>query len=264
MKTSKGIRNKLIALIIICLMFFQPISVYALTASEAKQNWYDAKEVSREAQQAHRDAKIDYAVNKTAENNQKVIDTGKVTLHAALDEVEAWLIYVEAELEENPEVPESLLETIKGDIDTNLAKIDGLRAEVNDAETRLQLGIVFLRMIGKYLELVTDVARNTGLVWVHMANTYADVIEDYEQQLRTAAESIQDNEEVINKLDEVKSVLEEAKHNIEDAENEYLQVVLPGSPLACFSNGNQYLRIARNKMIEAHSSLRDAYRLLME
>jgi hypothetical protein len=263
MNISKEVKKKFLVVMIVGLLLFQPFAVYALTSVEAKQNWFDAKEASREAQQAHRDAKLDYAADKSEENNQKVIDTGKDSLQAALDEAEAWLIYVEAELDENPEVPDNLKETIKEDIAHNMAKIEELRVEVDAAENRLELGIVFLKMIGKYLELVTDVARNTGLVWIHVANTYADTIEDYEAQMRTVAEGLTDNEDALEMLDAVKADLEAARSNIDDAESEYMKVVLPGSPLLSFSNGNQHLRIAKNHMIEAQRGLREAYRLLV-
>jgi hypothetical protein len=263
MNIKKDVRKRFLIAIVVVLLLFQPLTVFALTSSEAKQNWYDAKEASREAQQAHRDAKLDYAADKTEENNQKVIETGKYSLQAALDEAEAWLIYVEASLDENPEVPDTLKETIKQDIDLNLAKIDELRIEVDAAENRLELGIVFLKMIGKYLELVTDVARNTGLVWVHIANTYADTIADYEEQMREVVEGMEDNEDILDALDEVKSELETARSNIDDAESEYLNVVIGGSPLLSFSNGNQHLRIAKNHMIEAQRGLREAYRILV-
>ena len=58
----------------------------ALTESEAEQDWHDAKQVSRDKQQIHIDAQIDFAGNKSEENKQADIDTGKEALDAALDE----------------------------------------------------------------------------------------------------------------------------------------------------------------------------------
>jgi membrane-associated HD superfamily phosphohydrolase len=254
----------LLVILITALILLQPFAVIALTSSEAKQDWYEAKDASREAQEAHRDAKIEWAVNKTEENNQEVIDTGKESLHAALDEAEAWLIWRNLEVQENPEIPTELKEAITSDVEENLAKIDELRAEVDDVENRLELGLVFLKMVGKYLELVTDVARNSGLVWVHIANNYTDTIEEYEQQLRTAADTLGDSDEIIEKLDMASDELAEARENIEDAESEYNQVVIPGTPLMSFANGNQHLRIAKNHLISAHGYLRQAYRLMVE
>ena len=133
---------------------------------------------------------------------------------------------------------------------------------VDSVENRLELGLVFLKMVGKYLELLADVARNTGFVWVHIANTYADTVEDYEAQLREAAQSITENEGIIEKLDEALNDLESARENIDNAEEEYQQVIIPGTPILKFSNGNQFLRIAKNDLISAQANLKQAFRLL--
>lgn len=255
--------KKLITIFIIGLILLQPLTAYALTSSDAKQDWYDAKKASREAQEAHREAKIDWVADKTEENNQQVIETGKQALHAALDEAETWLIWRNLEVEENPEIPTELKENIQEDIDTNLAKIDELREDVDGVETRLELGLVFLKMIGKYLELIADVARNTGYLWVFIANTYADTVEEYEVKLREAADGISNNEEIMEKLNSALNDLEKARENIDNAEEEYNQIVIPGSPILKFANGNQYLRIAKNDLISAQASLKQAYRLMV-
>jgi hypothetical protein len=79
--------KRFLVVLTIGLLLFQPVSVYALPSAAAKQNWFDAREASRDAQAVHRDAKIAWAADKTEENNQEVIDSGKEALHAALDEV---------------------------------------------------------------------------------------------------------------------------------------------------------------------------------
>jgi hypothetical protein len=255
--------KKLVTVLIIGLILLQPLTVYAYTSNDAKQDWFDAKKASRDAQEAHRDAKIAWAADKTEENNQQVIDTGKQALHAALDEAEAWLIWRSLEVEENPEITAALKETIQEDVDANLAKIDELREDVDEVETRLELGLVFLKMVGKYLELLADVARNTGYVWVYIANTYADTIEEYEAKLREAAEGISGNEDIMGKLDSALADLEKARENIDNAEEEYNQVVIPGTPILKFANGNQYLRVAKNDLISAQANLKQAYRLMV-
>lgn len=253
-----------ISLLVITLLVIQPFSVKALSSSEAKEAWYNAKQVSKESQAANRKANIEWASDKTEENNQKVIDTGKEALHAALNEAEAWLIWRKSEVIENPEIPEDLKNNIINDVDDNLGKIDELHKDVDEIENRLQLGFVFIKMVGKYLELLADVARNTGLIWVHIAETHATTIREYEAQLREAAESIKDNEEILENLDMALEELENANINIDEAESEYLQVVIPGTPILKFANGNQYLRIAKNNLLAAHSHLKQAYLLLVE
>jgi hypothetical protein len=276
-------RKKIQLFIVLALLFMQPFTVFALTSSEVKQDWYDAREASRNAQEAHREAKVTWAADKSEENKQEVIDTGKAALHAALDEVEAWLIWRNLEVEENPEIPEDLKQAIQEDVNTNLGKIDELRADVDGVDSQLGLGLVFLKMVGKYLELLTDVARNTGLVWVHIGRTYAETVEEYESELRDAAEGLSENDDILELLDQARDELEEARDNIENAdilelldqardeleeardnienaEEEYFEVVLPGRPLVSFSNGNQYLRLAKNNLLTAHSYLNEAYR----
>jgi hypothetical protein len=256
-------KKQLITILLIGLILLQPIQVLALTSSEAKQDWYDAKQASRDAQQEYRDVKIAWATNKSEENNQKVIDTGKNVLHRALDEAEAWLIWRNLEVEENPMIPEDLKQTIQDDVESNLAKIDELHVDVDEVENRLELGLVFLKMVGKYFELLTDVARNTGFVWVDIVSSYADTVEDYESKIRESAQSIENNEAILEKLDKALDDLQSARTNIDNALEEYDQVVIPGNPILKFSSGNQYLRIARNDLIAAQGSLREAYRLLV-
>lgn len=252
-----------IALLVLAMLLLQPIAVSALSSSDAKQAWHDAKQASVKAQSEHRDAKIEWAADKTEENNQKVIDTGKDALHAALDEVEAWLIWKDLEVAENPDIPVDLKESIQEDVDVNLVKIDELRADVDGVENRFQLGAVFLKMVGSYFELVSDVARNSGFVWVHTANEHAATLENYESKLREAAEDMDNNDLVIEKLDMAKVEIEDARTNIGNAEEEYEQVRIPGKPLIKFSNGNNYLRIARGNMISAHGYLNEAYGLIV-
>jgi hypothetical protein len=81
--------------------------------------------------------------------------------------------------------------------------------------------------------------------------------------MREITEGIEDNEEILNILDAVRTELETAQTNIYAAEYEYLKVVIGGSPLISFANGNQHLRIAKNHMIMAQRELREAYSSLV-
>jgi len=263
MNNSKVMKGVLLVLVA-ALLITPPPSIRAQTASEAKQVWFQAKEASRVAQEAHRQANLDYAGSKTDANNQRVIDTGKDSLKAALDEAEAWLNWVELEVMENPEVPTDLKGAIQQDVEANLVKIAALRVEVDGVQNRFQLATTFIKMVGKYLELVADVARNHGLVWVHVADAYADKVEAYEFEIREKSDGASNEAQIVAKLDEAKASLASARTNIDQAEAEYLQVKLPGNPLLRFSNGNQYLRLARNNLLSAYASLRQAYKLLME
>ena len=211
-----------LGIIVAVLILLQIATVVALTSSEAKQNWYDLKDASRDAQADYTEAKVAHAADPSAENKAALVDAGKIVLHAALNEAEAWLIWKDLEVEDNPEIPSNLKEAIKADVETNLAKIDTLRTEVDAVDTPLELGIVFLKMVGSYFELVADVARNTGKVWVYLGNEYIDTIEEYEAMMRAAAEGMSDNAGIIEKLDNAKAEIETAQGNVDNAEENKL------------------------------------------
>jgi len=235
-------------------------SAFALTASEARQLWLDAKSASIDAQATHRQAKVDYAANASPENNQAVIDTGKDVLDAALDEVETWLNWKNLEATKNPEVPAYIKESIQSDVTDNLATINDLRSEVDAIETRLGMGIVFLRMIGKYAELLADVAHNSGLMWSYIVSNRTVTVANWETELRAIAGG---DAEVIAKLDLAKTAIESAETNVANAEAQYELISVPGTPLINFANGNNYLRIARAELVTAAGYLRQALVLLL-
>ncbi len=244
---------------LLVVLVLQTIAVSALTASEAKQEWRDLKQVSKDKKQIHRDAKIEYAAEKTEENKQNIIETGKDVLNSALDEAEAWLNWKDLEAEENSEIPADIKDLIKEDVEKNLEKVDGLRSDVDGIENQLELGLVFLKMVGKYFELIADVARNTGKMWVHIANEKIGTIEDYESKLREET----DDENIIAKLDAAKEDIEEAQSNVDKAESSYEEVVTPGTPLIKFAEGNNYLRTARTNLLSAHRNLDQAYKMML-
>ena len=184
-------------------------------------------------------------------------------MNAALDEAEAWLNWKKAEAEENVDVPDDLKNTIKSDINTNLEKVDGLRADVANIKNQLELGLTFLKMIGKYGELLTDVARDTGKIFVYKGNLHLDTAEDYEAKLRAEAEKISSNGAIIEKLDMAKDSIEEARSNVDKAESSYNQVVLPGTPFIKFAEGNDYMRVARTNLISAIANMKSAYDLML-
>jgi hypothetical protein len=252
-------KKHIILCFILFVLLFQVVSVTAQYADEAKEDWVEAKEASLDANLAYQEADKAYKEDSTPENDEAAIEAGKTFLHAALDEVEAWLIWKNVETEENEDVPEELKEEIASDVAKNLEKLDGLRAEVDDIDNRLELTITWLKMIGEYINLLTDVARNSGNVWVHVANTYADTLEEYELTLREKAEGQLNNEEILIELDIVLDDLENAREDIQSAEDSYDQVILPGTPLTKFSEGNSYLNLARTDLLSAFAHLQKAF-----
>lgn len=247
-----------IAILLVVLLLCQ--SVLAISVSDARQEWVDAKETTKEKREVHQEAKLKFAGDKTDENRQTVVDTGKEVLHAGLDEAEAWLKWKEAEIAENTRVPDELLDQMNTDIETNLAKIEDLRNDVDNVKTQLELGVTWLKMVGKHAELLADVARDSGKVWVYIGNVHADKIEEFEGKLREAAG---DDQEVLAKLDSAKAELESARENIEKAASTYEEVKIPGKPLIKFGEANRNLRAARANLIGAHRFLNQAYRELV-
>ncbi|MDY6959375.1 MAG: hypothetical protein SVK08_09490, partial [Halobacteriota archaeon] len=210
----------------------------------------------------YRVARLRFLDSRSDEDREWMIEKGKDSLHAALDEAEAWLIWINLDAQENDEISDEMKETIEEDVNINLDKIDTLRIEVDNIETRDDLVITFIRMVSEYLGLLTDSSRNVGMIWVSIASNRADTIEDLESRLRETAEGMGDNERIIDNLDMALEELEQARENIEEANSTYGEVRIPGQPLIKFSEANNYLRAARTNMLSAHKYLNDAFNLM--
>ncbi|MBU0540647.1 hypothetical protein KKF59_03450 [Patescibacteria group bacterium] len=234
----------------------------AATPSELRQVWLDAKQVRLDADAEYRQAQLDYKKDKTPENDQRVIDTAKTVLNDALDEAEAWLKWKRLEADENPRVPADLKSNVDNDVDANLAKIDGFRTDVAGIENRLQVAVVFLKIVGGHTSLLTDVARNSGAMWVYIGEQLASKVSDYETKLRTAAADMSDNTEALAKLDVVKNELAAANKKIALAKTAYEKVRLPGTPLRKFAEANAYLRQAKTNLINAQVQLNHVFSLI--
>lgn len=252
------------AIIIFMALLFvmSTISVAALTASEAKDVWFDKRDVRFEKNSEHKQAKLTYANDKSSENSKAVVDTGKDLFSAGLDEVEAWLVWKNIEASEDDRIPQHMKDTIDEDVNKNLEKVEKLRDDVDGISSQIELGIAALAMGGKYFELVTDVARNTGLVWSHIGNARADKIEEFHDKILVYAEEA-GNEAAIEKLNTVTSELEIARRNIDNAEDTYELVEIGKMPMLKFAEGNNYLRAAQTNLISALSNVNQAYGLVL-
>lgn len=246
----------------VALLFSFAAPAFAHTQSEAKAEWIQAQQSRLTADADYRQAVLDYQKDKTPENDQKVIDTAKIVLAAALDEAEAWLIWKRIEAREDSRVPSDIKANIDADVEKNLATIETLRADVAGIQNRLQAGAVFLKIVGSYAGLLADVARNTGAMWSYIGNSLAASASDFEAKLRTAAAGIEDNADILAKLDAAKAEIAAAKSSIGIAEAAYKNVRLPGTPLVKFAEGNAYLRQARANLVNAQAQLAYAFRLI--
>ncbi|NYZ74761.1 hypothetical protein H0O03_00675 [Candidatus Micrarchaeota archaeon] len=241
------------------LLLLQVVCVGALSAADARLAWLDAKGYTVQATITHEDAKLQRAANNTPENRQAVVDTGKALQNAALDEAGAWLNWKKLEAQEDPLVPDDLKQRIYADVDSNLDKVTELRTEVAGVTNEFELGVMSLKMIGKYFELLADVARNVGLMWANVGSAHADRVAEFEAKLRTTAQSVNASQDVMDKLDAAASEVETARTNIANAEAAYELVRIPGTPFLKFSEGNSYLRAAQANLLSAVASLNQAY-----
>jgi len=249
-------------LVLLITLLLLPGVLQATTSNQLKQDWLDAMKARIAADADHKEAKLDYASDKSDKNEQEVINTGKEVLNAALDEAQAWLEWKRLEAQENPNVPDNIQTNIETDVKTNLTKIKTLRTDVDNIDSQLTLGTTFLKMVKSYLELITDVARNSGSMWVSIGNDLIETAKTYEQKLRAAAEELPDSAEIINKLDVAKTELKTAQNKVDFAEAVYKQVKLPGTPLIKFSEGNNYLRQAKTNLLNAQQQLEHAFNLI--
>jgi hypothetical protein len=184
-------------------------------------------------------------------------------LNAALDEAAAWLNWKNSEAKESPEVPASIKANIQTDVNANLAKIASLHTEVNAIKNRVDAGTVFLKMVSAYVGLLADVARNTGAMWVYISNDRINTATEFEADLRQTADKMGNNTEIISKLDMAKSEINLAKNKVDLADAAYKKVVIPGTPLIKFAEGNNYLTQAKTNLLNAQAQLAAAYNLII-
>lgn len=237
--------------------------VLAWSQSDAKESWITAQKARIEADASYRQAVLDYNKDKTPENDQTVIDSAKILMNAGLDEAEAWLKWKQLEAREDSRVPEDIKTDIDKDVEANLAKIAIYRTEVSGVSNRAQAFGVFLKLVGGYAGLLADVARNTGAMWVHIGNQLATAAENYEAKLRAAVADRDDDSDLLIKLDVAKSEIGTARSKINTAKSAYEKVVIPGTPLVKFAEGNGYLRQAQTNLVNAQAQLEHVFKLLI-
>jgi hypothetical protein len=253
--------KKILTIILVVCFVFQTGIVLA---AGTKQDWQDRKEIRAEKNEVHTQAKLDYQNDRTDKNNQLVIDSGKDLLNALLDEVEVWLLWQESRISQDDNVSVQLKEKVSTDVNNNLSKIKDLKDEVDAVQTKIQLGVISLKMVGSYLELLVDVARNSGLAWVEVGENLIEISSGYEEKLRAAAEVVKDNEEIISKLDLAESSVVLATTYINDAKDQYNQVVMPGTPLVKFGNGNKKISQARLELNKANQLLIQSLEMIIK
>ncbi|OGL74328.1 hypothetical protein A3E39_04675 [Candidatus Uhrbacteria bacterium RIFCSPHIGHO2_12_FULL_60_25] len=244
----------------VVLAFTIAAPVFALSQSGAKDAWVQAQQVRLGADAAYRQAQLDYSKDKSPAEEQKLIDAAKALMNAALDEARAWLEWKRIESSEDARVPSDIKENINTDVENNLEKISGFRADVAGVTTRAETFVVFLKIVGGYAGLLADVARNTGAMWSSIGSQLVARAEDFEAKLRAVAA---DRPDLIPKLDIARSEVALAKSKVAMAKAAYLLVKLPGTPLIKFSEGNGYLREAQLNLVQAQIQMQSVFNSLV-
>jgi len=236
--------------------------VSAVTIGEARNSWLNAKEMSVAAAAEYFAAKTTYNTDPTEENKQEMTEDGKALLNAALDEAEAWLVWRDVVAQESDVISDELKADISTDVATNIAKISALRTEVDSVDTLLNLGVTYLKILGKYSELIADVAKNVGKSWCEEVGIIAGKLEDYESKLRAIADTLEENTDIIAQIDDAKSELSTARANLNSAKGRYNEIKYPGTPLLKFAEGNSNLNAAKANLLEAQIALTTANNLI--
>lgn len=251
-----------LSLIIGLLIGLLPAVALMQSQEQAKQKWQNALQSRQTAANKYQQDRGNYLSNRSPANEQKYINSAKKMFLAALDEAEAWLEWRKTADQANSEIPDNIKESIKNAVDANLAKIDPLRVEVREVTSQLEGQAVFLRMLSRWTELLADVARNTGYLWVYQVEQRIETTERYESQLREKVKYSPNKSDLINKLNLAKNEIASAKNNVSLANTAYNLVVMGGIPLipiTKFVEGNDYLRQAKLNLLNAHSQLEFVY-----
>jgi len=251
--------RKLLILLALLSLLLPTFAANAASAEDARQTWQNAIAARLSADVAYKQATEKYQKDKTPENDAGVIDAAKAALRSVLNEAEAWLNWKNAEAQANPYASDEIKQNIGADVNKNLAKISGLRQEVDAIDNRIEVATVFIKIAGSYVELLADVARNTGAVWVEWGNKLIATAESLEAKLREAAT---DNTPALAALDKAKTELTESREHANEAAAAYKLVTLPGTPLIKFAEGNKHLRLARLNLLTAQEYLAEAWRLI--
>lgn len=230
-------------------------------SASAKAAWQAAKDTRIVDIGAYRDAQMSYAKSKSSADELTLVTATQAALNAILDEANAWLEWKGTEADES-QVSADLKATVKADVAKNEAKVQALRGDVGVANTRAKTAAAFLKMVGSYVDLQVDVARDIGLVWTDEAKARLAKLEDYESKLRAAAAGTANETAIVAALDQAKGDIDSASAKIDAAAAAYKAVVTPGTPFAKFAEGNADMREARKDMLDAADELQQALRLL--
>ena len=232
--------NKLLVLLVLIAMFS---SVVYADLNDAKQKWLDAKAYHEQTKIEWREAQQLVTANNTPENVQNVIAKAKISLNAGLDAAIAFFEFHKEKLEAE-DISDSLKSTIRSDLDKNIGIAEGLKLDVDAIDSRLEVGLVSLKIFDKYLNLLVDVMRDTGLAYIEKSNERYDRLSEMRTKLESKIPESR-KAEFENALNDIDSHLREAKTNLDNAEAKYKSIIQKQGSGIAFAEGNKLL-------LEAH------------
>ncbi len=250
------------AVAVLALFVSSAFCVRAVSSSQAWKDWAEARGRRMQAEATYGAATLQDRQNKTPENDRIVVTAAKSLLNAWLDEAQTWLTWRDLEAQQNPDVPASIRKSIDGDVNRSMGKISELRDQVAAFKTVPEGIDVWVKLVGNYLNLTVDVARNSGAMWVAVGDKMLDTADNYEVRLRAAALRAGNSSSSRGKLDNAKSELAAARNEMRQADESYRQVVIPGEPVVMFNQGNSYLMQAKEHLINAQSQMAAAFNLI--
>ena len=235
---------KKLSVLLILLVVFS--SVAFADVNDAKQKWIDAAAYHEKTKIEWQEAQKLVAESNTPENTQNVIDKAKISLNAGLDSAIAFFEF-HKEKAASADISDSLKNTIRSDLDENIAVAQGLKTDVNNIKTRLEVGLVSLKIFDKYLDLLVDVMRNSGLVFAEKSNDRYDRLIKIKGivESKIPADKKSEYQDLLNKVD---NNLNEAKNNIDSAEAKYKTITQKQGAGVAFGEGNNLIRQVHQNM----------------
>jgi len=253
--------KKLLSLIVILLFS----AVVFASVEDARLKWLDAKEKSLELRQEWQEAQRLVAANNTPENTANVIEKAKASLNSGLDEAVAFFEFHKEKLT-NEDISSDLKSTIESDINKNIDIANGLKNDVDAIKTRAEVGIVSLNIIDAYLNLLVDIMRDSGLVYVEKANLRVGKLEEWRDKLNEKiALAPEDKKAELNRLmDDLNKNLDYAKQEINDAETKYRSITKKEGSGIAFAEGNTLIMKSRSHMVLAFEDMKLIVKKLRE
>lgn len=243
---------KKLSILFILLVVFSSIAYADL--NYAKQKWIDDVVYHEKTKIEWQAAQKLVAESNTPENVQNVIDKAKISLNAGLDAAIAFFEFQKEKLT-GVDISENLKDIIRNDLDENIGVAESLKTDVGNIKTRLEVGLVTLKIVDKYLDLLVDVMRDSGLVFVEKADNRYDKLNNFRDKVESKIpEGKEDDYKDL--LDKVESNMNEAKSNIDGAEAKYKSIIQKQGSRIAFQEGNNLIRQSNQNMKLAFENLR--------